>query len=77
METLKCDECGGTYERKTLPYYKAGQLIGKYSMLVCNKCKETVIEAEVCGLIEQELKQRKLWGVKDKVSVQRVTLPSQ
>lgn len=70
METLTCDECGGTIEKKKLPYYKSGQHIGDYLMLVCNNCGETSIEASVCNEIEKELKKRHLWGTKDKIIIQ-------
>jgi hypothetical protein len=72
METLTCDECGGKVERKKLPYYKSGQHIGDYPMLICKKCKETTIEAEICGEIEKELKKRKLWGVKDRILLNEI-----
>ena len=66
MEKLKCDECNGTYERKNHPYYTAGQYIGLYPMLVCDTCKDILIEASICAEMEKELKRRKLWGLQAK-----------
>ena len=60
---IKCTECDGMYHEKMIPYDYAGQRIGVYPALVCNKCGDTMFESKACDAMEKELKRRNLWGL--------------
>src|SRR3989344_1121562 len=66
----RCYECeSGKLVKKNVEYTQYDVVIGKYPAEVCEKCGEVFFSSDTVRKIEQELKNRNLWGLGIKVQV--------
>ena len=71
-ENMKCWECDGVYEYKTVDFSIYGISLGKFKAKVCSKCGDTVFSEEVSNKIDHIAKQKGLFGLESKTKVGKV-----
>lgn len=70
---MKCTACNmGQYVEKKVPYVFLGEKIGMFDALVCNHCQETLFESDASDKIEEEVKNKGLWGLRARSKVSEV-----
>jgi len=65
----KCPECNGKVEKKRVSYILLGIDLGKFPILVCDKCKEQFYEEDVLDKIDEVAKKRGLCGLEHRTKL--------
>ena len=68
----KCDECGGSVERKRVDYLFLGENLGKFDAEVCTKCGEMLFDEDASKKITEAAKEKGLWDLSAKAKVGKV-----
>jgi len=70
MKQKKCYECEkGNLTKEKVDYRKYGILVGKYPAEVCSRCGEVFFDSRVVGEIEEMVKRKGLWGLRNKTKI--------